>query len=177
MPRGIYKRTKSKKPIARERVRGEFDVIKWINAADTPAERQLRKAAMHGVLYSGIPVKEEGLLHWAERIRNQIAETAARKEQLSKEGIETVRWPGNAGCQQSNIPKEDTDPVNHPAHYNWHPSGVECIDIAEHFNFNRGNAIKYIWRSDEKGSTLEQLRKARWYLDREIERLEKEATK
>lgn len=65
------------------------------------------------------------------------------------------------------------DPVNHPKHYTSHPSGVECIDITEHFNFNRGNAIKYIWRADEKENPLEDLKKARWYLNREIEKLER----
>jgi len=37
--------------------------------------------------------------------------------------------------------------VNHPDHYNKHPSGVECIDIVEHMSFNLGNAVKYIWRA------------------------------
>ena len=37
-----------------------------------------------------------------------------------------------------------SDPVNHPPHYNGHPSGVECITIVEHMGFNLGNAIKYI---------------------------------
>lgn len=64
--------------------------------------------------------------------------------------------------------------VNHPAHYNQHPSGVECIDIVEHFNFNLGNAIKYIWRHADKNG-LEDLKKARWYLDREIKRQSKGA--
>lgn len=65
------------------------------------------------------------------------------------------------------------DKVNHPKHYNTHPSGVECILIVEHFNFCLGNAIKYIWRANEKGNQLEDLKKARWYIDREITRLEK----
>ena len=65
------------------------------------------------------------------------------------------------------------DPVNHPAHYIKHPSGVECIAITEWMNFNLGNCIKYIWRAGEKGSLLENLKKARWYLDREINRVEK----
>ncbi len=65
------------------------------------------------------------------------------------------------------------DPVNHARHYNMHPSGVECIVITEHMNFCRGNAVKYIWRADEKGDPVENLKKARWYLDREIERLSK----
>lgn len=60
-----------------------------------------------------------------------------------------------------------TDPVNHPKHYTSHPSGVECITITEHMTFLLGNAMKYIWRADEKNG-LEDLKKARWYLDREI---------
>lgn len=64
------------------------------------------------------------------------------------------------------------DPVYHPTHYKSHPSGVECIDIAEHFNFCLGNAMKYIWRAGLKQDALEDLKKARWYLDREISRWE-----
>ena len=64
------------------------------------------------------------------------------------------------------------DPVEHPPHYNNHPSGVECIEIAEHMSYCLGNVIKYIWRCDEKGNALEDLRKARFYLDREIKRRE-----
>lgn len=64
-----------------------------------------------------------------------------------------------------------TDSVNSPSHYRSHPSGVECIQIAEHMNFNRGNALKYLWRAGEKQNEVEDLKKARWYLDREIARL------
>lgn len=64
------------------------------------------------------------------------------------------------------------DPVNHPSHYTDHPSGVECITITEHMGFCIGNAVKYLWRAGLKGSTLEDLKKARWYIDREIARLE-----
>jgi hypothetical protein len=63
-----------------------------------------------------------------------------------------------------------TDHVNHPNHYTSHPSGVEAIDITEAFNFNLGNAIKYIWRADLKGRAIEDLEKARFYVDREIKR-------
>lgn len=63
------------------------------------------------------------------------------------------------------------DPVNHPQHYTEHPSGVECIQITEHMNFNLGNALKYIWRADLKGNQVEDLKKAAWYVNREIERL------
>ncbi len=62
------------------------------------------------------------------------------------------------------------DAVDHPDHYNRHPSGVECIDVVEHMGFNLGNAIKYIWRADLKTDADEDLRKAAWYVRREIER-------
>ena len=63
------------------------------------------------------------------------------------------------------------DPVNHPKHYTEHPSGVECIEITEHMNFCVGNAIKYLWRAGLKGEQVEDLRKARWYIYREIARI------
>jgi len=63
-----------------------------------------------------------------------------------------------------------TDAIN-PAHYRHGPDGRECIDFTEHLNFCRGNAVKYIWRCGLKGDPIEDLRKARWYLDREIARL------
>ena len=63
------------------------------------------------------------------------------------------------------------DNVNHPKHYNSHPSGVECIEITEHMTFCLGNAMKYIWRASLKGKEVEDLRKARWYIDREISRI------
>ncbi len=63
-----------------------------------------------------------------------------------------------------------SDPVNHPKHYTSHPSGVECITVVEHMNFNVGNAMKYLWRADEKGNSLQDLQKAAWYVQREIER-------
>lgn len=69
----------------------------------------------------------------------------------------------------------DHDPVNHPSHYTTHPSGVECIDVAEHFGFCVGNCIKYLWRAGlkEGADELQDLKKAQWYLNREIERREK----
>ena len=67
--------------------------------------------------------------------------------------------------------KHKRDVVNHPDHYTLLP--VECIDVTEHFNFCMGNAIKYLWRADHKGNALEDLKKARWYIDREIQRRER----
>ena len=66
------------------------------------------------------------------------------------------------------------DLVNHPPHYTQHPSGIECIQITEHLNFCLGNAVKYIWRRGEKDDEIQDLRKAAWYINREIARLEKQ---
>ena len=64
------------------------------------------------------------------------------------------------------------DAVNRPAHYTGHPSGIECIQITEHMGFNLGNAVKYIWRCDLKQDAIEDLKKAKWYIQREIEKRE-----
>lgn len=70
-----------------------------------------------------------------------------------------------------------SDAVNHPSHYaeGW-SNGAEVIDITENLNFNRGNAVKYIARAGAKdpGKLLEDLQKAQWYLNREIERVNAE---
>ncbi|MFD5069168.1 DUF3310 domain-containing protein [Streptomyces sp. NPDC058369] len=68
-----------------------------------------------------------------------------------------------------------SDVVNHPSHYadGW-SNGAEVIDITEHLNFNRGNAVKYLSRAGKKGGPekeLEDLQKALWYVSREVERL------
>lgn len=67
-----------------------------------------------------------------------------------------------------------TDQVNHPTHYNSLPAvckkcqePIECIDVVRHMSFNIGNIIKYLWRHDFKNG-IEDLKKARWYLDDEI---------
>ena len=64
-----------------------------------------------------------------------------------------------------------TDPVNHPAHYKV--GGIETIDFieAKKLGYNLGNVVKYLTRADHKGNKLEDLRKAQWYLTREINSL------
>lgn len=63
------------------------------------------------------------------------------------------------------------DPVSRPKHYTSHPSGIEAIVITEHMSFCIGSAMKYLWRAGQKGAQLEDLRKARWFIDREISRI------
>lgn len=67
-----------------------------------------------------------------------------------------------------------SDPVNRPHHYTRFP--VEVIEITEHLNFNRGSAVKYITRAGHKDPMCEtqDLQKAIWYLNRELQRLEKQ---
>ncbi len=99
------------------------------------------------------------------RCLNCHAETTARERPL-----ECV-----CGRQDSyiQISPHIVDLVNHPPHYKSHPSGIECITITEHMNFNIGNAIKYLWRASDKGKTIEDYNKAIWYINREIQLLEK----
>lgn len=82
-------------------------------------------------------------------------------------------------CQRAETPAHD--PVNHPDHYTSHPSGIECIEVTRHFNFAIGNAIKYLWRHglkpehfvDTSGAVaIQDLRKAIWYIEDEIRRLQ-----
>lgn len=73
------------------------------------------------------------------------------------------------------------DKVNNPKHYTSHPSGIECIQITEHYNFCIGNAIKYLWRQGLKEETgyetldkqVEDCKKAIWYINRHIESITK----
>ena len=78
-----------------------------------------------------------------------------------------IQFPQEATL--SDLEGKHVDVVNHPSHYTNHPSGIECIQITEHMNFNLGNALKYIWRADLKGKSIEDLEKAIWYVKREIE--------
>lgn len=74
------------------------------------------------------------------------------------------------------------DEVNHPKHYTDHPSGIECIEVTRHMNFNVGNAVKYCWRAGLKlyqdknaiQSFITDLEKAVWYLQDQIKQLKGE---
>jgi hypothetical protein len=113
---------------------------------------------------------------WEDAVAAKQKELQAVRDRVEEEKLAATMAANRAYRAADYTDKFDPgpvpDPVNHPPHYNKHPSGVECITVTEHFNFNLGNAIKYIWRAGEKGDALEDLRKARWYLDREVGRLE-----
>lgn len=77
--------------------------------------------------------------------------------------------------------KDNNNRINHPSYYQ-DPSGVECITVARHRDFNIGNALKYLWRAglkteagiSNKEKTIEDLNKAIWYINDEIKMLEKQ---
>lgn len=88
-------------------------------------------------------------------------EIGVRETRRLPDGVDSNTWMGTSG-------KSAID----PDHYRSHPANVECIQITEHMNFCLGNAVKYIWRAGLKGDAITDLRKAAWYIDREIKRLE-----
>jgi hypothetical protein len=105
------------------------------------------------------------------------------------------RAHAHAKCYDASTAKAlaiDARPIsayNHPPHYNQNPSGIECIEVVRHLNFNVGNAIKYLWRAGHKKpdgvagvelhgelsqaqlKEIEDLKKAAWYIADEINRL------
>ena len=95
-----------------------------------------------------------------------VSRTIYIKQNISKPLSEAIKeW---VDCKE-----EEVDVVNQPPHYTEHPSGIECIQVTEHMGFNLGNAIKYIWRCDLKKDAIEDLKKAKWYIDREIDKRER----
>ena len=97
----------------------------------------------------------EGYDKWVNRIIF-IREASKPLSEAIKEWVD---------CKEGEV-----DVVNQPKHYTEHPSGIECIQVTEHMGFNLGNAIKYIWRCDLKLDAIEDLKKAKWYIDREIDK-------
>ena len=81
-------------------------------------------------------------------------------------------------------PVINEDNVNHPSHYSWlkDKCGIEVIDVTRHLDFDLGNAVKYILRAgkkkdsslNDKEKTIEDLKKAVWYINDKIKMLEKD---
>ena len=124
---------------------------------------------IHGVIVCG-----------TEKERDRIAEELkiSRKHSGAKElgAVTALTTQQILNLTSQNISTlkqaDEHDAVNHPKHYTSHPSGVECIQVTEHMGFNLGNAVKYIWRADLKNNAAEDLKKAAFYINREIERLQ-----
>lgn len=89
------------------------------------------------------------------------------KLKLQKRPVEEVETTKRNGLNK----RLSRNAVNYPPHYTSHPSGVECITVTRHMSFNLGNAVKYIWRAALKGNQIQDLEKAVFYINDEIERL------
>lgn len=119
---------------------------------------------------------------WGPGIRCTRPKHLTGDHAMGKGGRVLHRWstftnqPGEPPPERHEEPAE-YETVDHPEHYNQIP-GIECIDVVEHMSFPIGTVIKHLWRAGLKPSApqLEDLRKARWYLNHEIERLEKAET-
>jgi hypothetical protein len=83
---------------------------------------------------------------------------------------DTIRSLGGPTDEEMMNAPPKADPVNHPAHYKV--GGIETIDFieAKALSYHLGNAVKYITRADHKGNRLQDLQKAKWYIDRAIEK-------
>src|SRR5690606_33746217 len=102
---------------------------------------------------------DHSLLHKNEQLRTPTDEEVRIIDRLRE-------------FEKNHITKLGDESVDHPRHYTSHPSGIECIQVTEHMGFNLGNVVKYAWRCDLKKDAIEDLKKARWYLDREIAKRE-----
>lgn len=96
-----------------------------------------------------------------------------RKEDLC-DNCGYLHWEGKCRWEEEEIVSK-VDPVN-PPHYKCNPSGVEAIEVTQHMSFCIGNAMKYLWRCGLKRTEhpVTDLRKAIWYLEKEIGRLERD---
>lgn len=114
------------------------------------------------------------LCDYIEALANGTAETAAEAPSAAQRccgdcdelSADLSALPGIHPVQ---IDVPAVDMVNTPAHYTGHPSGIECIEVAERLSFCLGNAFKYLFRRAAKGNELENVEKALWYVRRHIE--------
>jgi len=134
--------------------------------------RQLQKLTPQDLAHaSGLSV--ETIRSYESDELSYVTEEARRLAKALDVPLDVLFYPDKFEEYYESPPTNDD--VNHPLHYRSHPSGVECIQITEHHNFNVGNAIKYLWRAGLKDNTPSEkdLKKAVWYIQREIERLSK----
>jgi len=121
---------------------------------------------------------------WETKRRDAKAKVKAKakaiktQQQVVKGAIE--HWKNistTSSGKQIEMFEPKSDPVNHPAHYKV--GGIETIDFieAKKLSYNIGNVVKYLTRADHKGNRLQDLRKAQWYLEREIWNVENKKTK
>lgn len=107
---------------------------------------------------------------WAAK-KKAIANKKAAIKKAVKGEWKTLTVTSSNTPMQVEMFEPAPDSVNHPAHYKV--GGIETIDFieAKKLNYNIGNVVKYLTRAEHKGNKLEDLRKAQWYLTREISSL------
>lgn len=107
--------------------------------------------------------------------RGAVADTPVNPSAFKEMVDENIKRADAARATLEATKAQLHDPVNHPSHYCSHPSGIECITVTRHMNFNLGNAIKYLWRAGKKDAEIQDLKKAVWYIEDEIKRLQNKA--
>ncbi|MFD7552995.1 DUF3310 domain-containing protein [Streptomyces sp. NPDC059835] len=137
-----------------------------VSSPKAPTDRIKRYQGFRGVVYS---VNSHTTAPYPYGVKLYV-NGQAKFLNLAEDEIEALSAPVTDGGDSA---------VDHPSHYTWLPNGLEVIDLTENLNFSRGNAVKYLCRAGRKDAAteLEDLKKARWYIDREIHRLSKEQDK
>lgn len=128
--------------------------------------------------FTRFTVSKEDMKFVMDKLSELKEETKPSKINLLKDAVTTLPPPADSIFNIKNLTKL-ADQVNHPKHYTSDPSGIECIQITRHRNFNIGNSIKYLWRAGlkESNSDIQDLEKAIWYITDEIKRLKGEYNK
>lgn len=126
------------------------------------------------------------LCEWCDRESNQKhADDCCKGKKMKLKPCDHCDrlWdqPHTGDCRYVALPKPvaketprviPNDAVNHPSHYTGPVPGIECIEVTKHFSFLRGNAIKYLWRADYKGSKRQDLEKSLWYIQKELDTMD-----
>ena len=125
--------------------------------------------------------------HWLDMEtgdRGRVCAVDSSTGAVALDGFEGTHSPESLRlhlpAEQAHPKPLEADPVNRPSHYTSDPSGVECIQITRHRNFNIGNAFKYLWRNGLKDDAelsarqkqIQDLKKSVYYIEDEIKRLE-----
>ena len=146
------------------------NIMKAAGATGIKSDTPLTDAKMRDGCYASDLMEHARDLE--RKLSNQIGTERRRKLPIQLERSLSVNEPDNYSCEIIRPRKTRNDSVNNPKHYTNHSSGIECIQVTQHMNFCLGNAIKYIWRCDDKNDAIEDLEKAIWYIKTEIKRRE-----
>ena len=152
-----------------------------------PTNREATKCGAGGYYdWTTYKMRAEELLFRESEVQGQEVDTQFHRHLVDIKSYKRIERPVSVDGEESaadNTPRITmvdgvvdivNNAVDHPKHYLSHPSGIKCIEIVRHENFNIGNAMKYIWRRNDKGNPEQDLKKAMWYLQDEINRLQKQ---